>query len=57
MQIGNGMKLFLMFLVGFLLIEMGLHGTPGSILGALITPAYMSGGNTVQGGTNGTTAA
>ena len=41
MQIGNGVKLFAMIALGFLLIEIGITGKLGSILGAFFTPAYM----------------
>ena len=55
MQVGNGIKLFLMFVVGFLLIEAGLNGNPGSLLGALITPEYMQQSNSQTGGGGGST--
>lgn len=35
------MKLFLLFLVGLLLVHVGLHGDLGSLLGAIIAPDYM----------------
>lgn len=38
---GNGLKLLLMIFLGFLLIEVGLTGALGSMIGALIVPDYM----------------
>jgi hypothetical protein len=38
----NGIKLILMLLVGFLLIEAGLTGKPGSMLGSIIVPESMN---------------
>lgn len=35
------MRLAILFLVGLLLINMGLHGHVGSYLGALVTPDAM----------------
>ncbi len=40
-SVGNGVKLGFMLLIGFLLIEIGLTGKLGSILGAILTPDYM----------------
>ncbi len=42
LTMGNGIKLFAMLLVGFVLIEIGLTGRLGSILGAFIVPQYMA---------------
>jgi len=39
------MRLFVMLLVGLILIEMGLAGKPGSILGSLIDPSNMQEGS------------
>jgi hypothetical protein len=38
---GNGLKLLLMIFIGFLLIEIGLTGALGSMLGAIVVPSYM----------------
>ena len=38
---GNGIKLAIMIAIGFLLIEVGLTGRLGSILGAALVPDYM----------------
>lgn len=38
---GNGLKLLLMIFLGILLIEVGLTGALGSMIGALIVPDYM----------------
>ncbi len=40
-NMGNGVKLGFMLLIGFLLIEIGLNGKLGSILGAILTPDAM----------------
>lgn len=36
------MRLFILFMTGLLLINIGLHGHLGSYLGALITPDAMT---------------
>lgn len=41
---GNGIRLFLMVFLGFVLIEIGLSGKLGSILGAFLVPQYMQAG-------------
>lgn len=40
-HVGPGMKLLAMIFLGFLLIEVGLTGRLGSILGAMTVPEYM----------------
>ncbi len=47
---GNGIKLLLMIFLGFLFIMAGVRGNVGSMLGALLTPAYMQ--DTSQQGSN-----
>lgn len=44
---GNGIKLLLMVMVGFLFIMVGVRGQLGSLLGAVLVPQYMQQG-TVQ---------
>ena len=51
---GNGIKLGLMVLVGFMLIEIGLTGKLGSILAAILVPDYMQ-SNSATGGGGGAT--
>lgn len=46
------MKFFLMFLLGLLLVHIGMHGDPGSVLGAIIAPNYMQ--DTAPGTETGT---
>lgn len=36
------MKTLILFIIGLLIINMGLHGHIGSYLGALITPDFMT---------------
>lgn len=54
---GNGIRLALMVFVGFILVEIGLTGKLGSILGAFLLPEYMQdnsgGGNLTAGLTFG----
>jgi len=42
---GNGLKLLLMIFIGVLLIEIGLTGAFGSMIGALVTPGYLQSGS------------
>ncbi len=52
-NMGNGVKLGFMLLIGFLMIEIGLNGKLGSILGAILTPdAMQSTGNGASAGTS-----
>jgi hypothetical protein len=46
----NGIKLLLMLIVGILLIEAGLTGKPGSMIGSIVVPESMS---LIQQGTGG----
>ena len=47
---GNGLKLLLMIFLGFLFIMIGIHGSLGSIIGAIVVPDYMQAGAGIIGG-------
>lgn len=51
-NVGNGVKLGFMLLIGFLLIEVGLTGRLGSMLGAILTPDAMQASGSASGNTS-----
>jgi hypothetical protein len=56
-NVGNGVKLGFMLLIGFLLIEVGLTGRLGSILGAILTPDAMQASGNASGNASSSTGA